>query len=161
VRSDGRPPATAAEPFGDLLRRHRLAAVLTQERLAERAGISATGIAALEVGRRRSPRATTVALLLDALGLEGPDREAMIAAAVSPTIGVPPPATRLRPASNAPAHAGRRFAGNFAGVQRRYRFVGRHDELGRLGAAWERRVRVLIVSGEAGAGKTRLGGILR
>src|SRR5207344_2089143 len=53
-----------------------------------------------------------------------------------------------------------RFAGNFAGVQRRYGFVGRHDELARLGAAWERRVRVVIVSGEAGAGKTRLVGEL-
>jgi transcriptional regulator with XRE-family HTH domain len=39
------------ETFGVLLRRHRVAAVLTQERLAERARISATGIAALEASR--------------------------------------------------------------------------------------------------------------
>ena len=55
------------ETFGVLLRRHRMAAVLTQERLAELARISATGIAALEAGRRRTPRPSTVALLLDAL----------------------------------------------------------------------------------------------
>ena len=40
------------ENFGQLLRRHRLAAVLTQESLAEHAGISATGIAACEAGWR-------------------------------------------------------------------------------------------------------------
>ncbi len=160
MRADGRSPAAEVEPFGELLRRHRLAAVLTQERLAERAGISATGIAALEAGRRRAPRATTVALLLDALGLDGPDREALIAAATGAAVGEPPPATTLRPATAAPVHDRTRFAGNFAGVQRRYGFVGRHDELGRLGAAWERRVRVVIVAGEAGAGKTRLVGEL-
>lgn len=38
------------ESFGVLLRRHRMAAVLTQERLAERARISATGIAAASGG---------------------------------------------------------------------------------------------------------------
>ncbi|MGE0139138.1 MAG: multiprotein-bridging factor 1 family protein, partial [Ilumatobacteraceae bacterium] len=70
-----------AASFGVLLRRARLAAVLTQERLAERARISAAGIAALESGRRRAPRATTVALLLDALDLDGAARTQLIAAA--------------------------------------------------------------------------------
>ena len=151
----------ATEPFGELLRRHRVAAVLTQERLAERAGISATGIAALEAGRRRAPRATTVALLLDALNLSGADRAAMIAAATVATVETAQlPAVTLRPATDLPVPIGQRFIGNFAGVQRRYAFVGRHDELGRLSAAWERRVRIVLVSGEAGAGKTRLVGEL-
>jgi DNA-binding XRE family transcriptional regulator len=37
-------------PFGDLLRRYRLAANLTQEALAERAGLSDSGIQKLERG---------------------------------------------------------------------------------------------------------------
>jgi len=49
--------------FGALLRRHRLAASLSQEALAERAGLSANAVAALERGRRSAPRPDTVALL--------------------------------------------------------------------------------------------------
>ena len=41
------------------------------------------------------------------------------------------------------------------GVFRTYEFVGRTDELARLTAGWTHRPRVVIVSGEAGAGKTR------
>jgi transcriptional regulator with XRE-family HTH domain len=42
--------------------------------LAERAQVSADAISALERGRRRRPRLETVALLADALGLDGADR---------------------------------------------------------------------------------------
>jgi transcriptional regulator with XRE-family HTH domain len=55
--------------FGDLLRRHRLGAGLTQEELAERAGLSARAITDLERGVRRFPYFDTVARLADALGL--------------------------------------------------------------------------------------------
>ena len=41
--------------FGRLLRRHRLTAGLSQEALAERAGLSARSVAALEAGRRETP----------------------------------------------------------------------------------------------------------
>ena len=37
--------------FGDLLRRYRLAAGLTQEALAERAGLSSDAVSTLERGR--------------------------------------------------------------------------------------------------------------
>jgi len=49
--------------FGALLRRHRLAAGLTQKTLAERARMIAVGIGALEHGGRRSPYRETVVLL--------------------------------------------------------------------------------------------------
>ena len=49
-----------AATFGTALRRHRVAAGLTQEELAERAGVSARGIQDLESGARRSPRQATV-----------------------------------------------------------------------------------------------------
>jgi transcriptional regulator with XRE-family HTH domain len=41
--------------FGELLRRYRLAASISQERLAERAGLSVQALSALENGRRRPP----------------------------------------------------------------------------------------------------------
>lgn len=58
------------ETFGSLLRRHRLAAGLSQDGLAERTGLGAAAVAALERGRRR-PRPLTVRLLGVALGLSG------------------------------------------------------------------------------------------
>src|SRR4029450_2599124 len=53
--------------FGALLRGHRIAAGLTQEQLAERAGLSRRGIADLERGVRRAPYRHTVARRADAL----------------------------------------------------------------------------------------------
>jgi transcriptional regulator with XRE-family HTH domain len=44
------PQSTAHQPFGELLRKHRLAAELTQELLAERAALSVNGIQKLERG---------------------------------------------------------------------------------------------------------------
>jgi len=62
--------AQADSPFGAELRALRLAAGLSQEALAERAGISTDAIAALERGRRRHPRPSTVHALSGALGLD-------------------------------------------------------------------------------------------
>jgi predicted ATPase/class 3 adenylate cyclase len=64
----------ATSRFGDLLRRHRQAAGLTQAELAERAGLSWRGLNDLERGVRRRPRRDTVALLTTALGLSAEDR---------------------------------------------------------------------------------------
>jgi transcriptional regulator with XRE-family HTH domain len=50
-------------PFGELLRRHRQAAGLTQVELAERAQLSMRGVNDLEHGARQHPRKDTVALL--------------------------------------------------------------------------------------------------
>ena len=44
--------ARTPSPFGELLRRQRVAAALTQEELGERAGLSRRGIADLESGAR-------------------------------------------------------------------------------------------------------------
>ena len=64
----------ATARFGQLLRRHRLAAGLSQAELAERAGLSTDGVGALESGRRASPRPYTVRALADALALAEDDR---------------------------------------------------------------------------------------
>jgi transcriptional regulator with XRE-family HTH domain len=64
-------PIATSEPgtFGELLRWHRLAAGLTQEELAEQAGLSARGIADLERGARTRPYPATLQRLVQALGL--------------------------------------------------------------------------------------------
>jgi predicted ATPase/transcriptional regulator with XRE-family HTH domain len=80
---------TSAATFGILLRQLRLAAGLTQEALAERAGLSARGVQDLERGLRLAPRAETVRLLADALGVSGETRAALITAA-HPELSSPP-----------------------------------------------------------------------
>lgn len=68
-------------PFGVLLRRLRLAAGLTQEALAERAGVSAKAVRGLERDPKRAPRLDTVTLLAGALGLDPAARAGFLAAA--------------------------------------------------------------------------------
>lgn len=61
---------SARHTFETTLRRHRLAASLTQEALAERAGMSQRGIQSLEAGGRH-PYPDTLERLTQALGLAG------------------------------------------------------------------------------------------
>ena len=67
--------------FGALLRASRRGALLSQEQLAARAGLSERTVRDLETGRVRWPRNGTVRLLADALQLSGPHRESWFAAA--------------------------------------------------------------------------------
>lgn len=94
------PDATLAE----LLRRLRLAARLTQEELAEAAGISARSVSDLERGIARTARKETARLLCDAFGLSGSARDLFEAvargradaASPEPAVGrLPVPATPL------------------------------------------------------------------
>ncbi|WP_236792817.1 NB-ARC domain-containing protein [Amycolatopsis sp. GM8] len=71
----------AGTTFGELLRRHRRAATLTQSELAEAAGISVRTLSNLERGRTRTAQRRSTEVLADALGLDGPDRTAFLAAA--------------------------------------------------------------------------------
>ena len=66
------PPPT----FGVLLRRARWAAGLSQEALAERAGLSVDAISALERGLTRAPHAETLDLLANALQVTHEERAA-------------------------------------------------------------------------------------
>jgi predicted ATPase/class 3 adenylate cyclase len=70
----------ATATFGDLLRRLRAAAGLTQEDLAFQAGLSVEAISALERGTRHTPRKETVQLLTEALQLDEASRETLLAA---------------------------------------------------------------------------------
>src|SRR5262245_35131552 len=80
--------ATEEMAFGAALRDLRLSAGLTQERLAERAGVSAKAIIALENDPARTPRLETVTRLADALGLN-PDGRASLLAAARPADAAP------------------------------------------------------------------------
>ena len=71
-------------PFAKLLRRYRLEAELTQEELAERAGISARAVSDLERGAKLRPHRTTVELLADALNLTTESRAALLSAVPGP-----------------------------------------------------------------------------
>jgi transcriptional regulator with XRE-family HTH domain len=65
--------------FGVLLRQHRAAAGLSQEELAERAGLSRRGISDLERGIRRAPHAGTVRRLAEAMELDRHTRAELLA----------------------------------------------------------------------------------
>jgi transcriptional regulator with XRE-family HTH domain len=73
-------------PLAHLLNRYRLAAGLTQEELAERAGVSARGVSDLERGIITKPRAYTVHQLAEALQLSPQDRALFEAAAYQWTV---------------------------------------------------------------------------
>ena len=67
--------------FAGLLRQLRAEAGLTQEELAEAAGLSPRSVSDLERGINRTAHKDTAVLLADALGLAGPARELFVAAA--------------------------------------------------------------------------------
>ncbi|MEU8384075.1 helix-turn-helix domain-containing protein [Streptosporangium sp. NPDC048865] len=61
-----------------MLRRHRHAARMTLERLAEASGVSARTLSDMERGRSRGPQHRTVTALADALGLADADRGRLV-----------------------------------------------------------------------------------
>ncbi|RJQ66490.1 XRE family transcriptional regulator [Pseudonocardiaceae bacterium YIM PH 21723] len=64
--------------FGELLRQGRRRAGLTQEELAERAGVSARTIRSLESGRHRDPRLSTARELAAALCRTADERDELM-----------------------------------------------------------------------------------
>jgi DNA-binding SARP family transcriptional activator/tetratricopeptide (TPR) repeat protein/DNA-binding XRE family transcriptional regulator len=80
VGEHGLPPQST---FGTRLRSYREAAGLTQDRLAERAGLSAAAVQDIEQGRTTRPRSGSVTRLAQALHLSG-DQHAQLAALAAP-----------------------------------------------------------------------------
>ena len=76
--------------FGRLLREHRLSAGLSQEELAERAGLSVRAVSDMERGRTTHPYPRSVRLLVVALGLSAGDAERLVAATAARERDMPP-----------------------------------------------------------------------
>jgi predicted ATPase/DNA-binding XRE family transcriptional regulator len=127
--------------FGDLLRQHRNAAGLTQEDLAERAGLSVDAISLLERGERRRPHRYTLQSLADALGLSQQER-------IRFETATRPPTTRATAHVTQPANLPSQLTP----------FVGREREVEEVCQRLLRPdVRLLTLTGPGGVGKTRLG----
>jgi transcriptional regulator with XRE-family HTH domain len=159
--------------FAGLLRLLRERALLTQEELAEAAGLSPRGVSDLERGIHRTSRKDTAVLLAGALGLDGPTGELFVAAALGRA-----PAADVLAASGGLPGAGGEAGGQAAadrlaqalvespyrglkafGVQDAGLFFGREaataqvlERMGRLVAGGG----MLVVSGVSGAGKSSL-----
>jgi predicted ATPase/transcriptional regulator with XRE-family HTH domain len=137
-----RTPALA-----ELLKQYRLAAGLTQEELAERAGISVRAIGALEQGVRRRPHRETLRLLAEALSLSNEERAQLFEALRASRRGavVPSPTAQTTallkhfPVTLTP-------------------LIGREREASAIAQLLlQEDVRLLTLTGTAGIGKTRLG----
>src|SRR5215217_5112608 len=88
-----------AATFSEQLRAYRRQRGLSQEALAERAGLSVQSVSNLERGVQHVPRPDTVGLLADALGLTGMPRATFTAAARQQP---PVPVVAPRPPSPGP-----------------------------------------------------------
>ena len=129
------------EGFGALLRRRRLAAGLSQEQLAERAGLSAHGISDLERGARTTPQRATVRLLARALGLGPPEITALEASVRRASPRAPPDLRTVRP-NRLPAAL--------------TPLVGREREIAEIGALLGQGRPLVTLTGPGGVGKTHL-----
>ena len=146
-----------AEPelsFAGLLRQLRAEAKLTQEELAEAAGLSPRSISDLERGVSRTAHKDTGVLLADALSLAGPLRILFVAAARGKTPAAEVLAAREEVGPGTFAAATRALPRDSAA------FTGRQAELAWLigtvaaTAADGQVVRIHAVDGMAGVGKT-------
>ena len=141
--------------FAGLLRQLRATAGLTQEELAEAAGLSPRSVSDLERGIHRTAHKDTALLLADALGLAEPARALFVAAArgrgtatsvLAAVRGEVPGATAAAATRTLP-----RDTANFTGRQAELtQLLGRIDSL----AAGEAAVAVCAIDGMAGIGKT-------
>src|SRR5262249_55455872 len=140
--------------LGTHLRELRLLAGLSQESLAERAGLSAATIAALEEGRRRRPYPNTVAALAHALGLAEADRLTLFQLARSSRAAAEPPEPLPAPPARGPRRSPR-----VALPVPPTTLIGRDAEVAFAVAALDPArsdVRLLTLLGPGGVGKTRL-----
>jgi predicted ATPase/DNA-binding XRE family transcriptional regulator len=138
--------AVGEEQLSVLLRRWRLASGLSQEALAEQAGLSVKAIAQLETGKRTNPRAATIRMLSDALGLDRSERAELALTA-----------QRHRYRSPATGQGRQDQAVQRALPDPKHPLIGRSTALAQaLSLLQEDAVPLLTLTGTGGVGKTRL-----
>ena len=127
--------------FGDLLRRYRDSAKLTQEDLAARTGLTPQAIGLLERGKRRRPHSYTVGKLAEGLELTGSERARFESAARS---------SSARHKTDSPSHYNLPIPPTS--------LIGRDEEVTTVAHLLLHRMemRLLTVTGPGGVGKTRL-----
>jgi tetratricopeptide (TPR) repeat protein/transcriptional regulator with XRE-family HTH domain len=155
-----RDKGNMAEPalsFARLLRQFRAEARLTQEELAEAAGLSPRSVSDLERGINRTARKATAVLLADALGLTGQVRVLFVAAARGRAPAAEVLSVRLDGSAGGSAAASTRSLPRDIGS-----FTGREPELARLlgtlaGVTGDGGPPgICVIDGMAGIGKTTL-----
>jgi tetratricopeptide (TPR) repeat protein/transcriptional regulator with XRE-family HTH domain len=137
------------DDFAKQLRRHRLHRGLSQEELAQLAGLNVRSVGELERGR--SPRPATVDCLVRALSLEGSDHREFVAAGRAQFRSGR--AERARPLFRIGESSPRQLPADLA------EFVGRASEIASLEALFDRSPAeplVVGLAGPAGVGKTAL-----
>jgi transcriptional regulator with XRE-family HTH domain len=142
--------------LGDLVRAHRRRLGLSQEDLANRAGLSVRSIRKIETHHTGTPRPATVRLLADAFGLRDAERDSFCAAALGDGDGqwVPDqPQSEQLPAGRRPGP-----------LPAQPTLIGRRDELAALDPytveAAGGILQVAWIGGEAGTGKSTLAAAL-
>ena len=144
-KESGEATGQDAALFGARLRRLREAAGLTQEELAERAGLTAKAISMLERGERKRPYPHTVRSLADALKLSENERAVLTGAIPRRTSADAPPV----PVQEAAATHSSALPVSLTPL------LGRERELEEI-QGFLREVRLLTLTGTGGVGKTRL-----
>ena len=131
--------------FGTLLRQYRIALGLTQEELAERAGIGVRTIKGMEQRQRHVPRADTLHRVVTALQL-GPDQSTALLGALRHN--------GAHGHTNAPAHA----TNHVGDINTLTPLIGREDFIeNALALLYEDTTRLMTLVGPPGVGKTRIG----
>jgi predicted ATPase/DNA-binding CsgD family transcriptional regulator len=144
----------ATSELAGLLRQLRAGAQLTQEELADAAGLSPRSVSDLERGINRTARQDTAERLAGALGLAEPARSLFVAAARGRIQAAQVLAATPR---QAPGDSPRSAAGVYGFVPALTSFVGRAGPVREVTALLDRD-RLVTVTGPGGAGKTRLAG---
>ena len=148
-------PPSSDVAFGPLLRTLRERAGFTQEELAEKAGLSAYAVSALERGRRQRPYPHTVRSLAEALGASAEERAGLLAALPRRTDAAVP--SQLAESPDPKPTDDERPTLSVSALAPATRLIGREAEIAEVARLLtDRTTRLVTLTGAGGVGKTRL-----